>query len=99
MADKATRQADGRLSWIYLIRHETNQPCGMRCWYGMYRCDIAFREGKFEYWISECWNSERDVYWTHSRYSDDVFAAMADGEKWIREMQDTLDFREEDDEG
>lgn len=86
--------SDARLRWLYLTDYHTKQPVGMRTWYGDYRCDIKFIDGKFEYWISECWNSNSDVYWTRSRYSDDVFKAMADGETWLREMQYALVYGE-----
>lgn len=91
------RLSDNHLRWIYIINHSTKQPCGMRCWFGDYRCDIAVVDGVFEYWISECWNSGRDVYWTKPRRTDNVFVAMSSGEKWIREMQHDLDFPEDED--
>jgi hypothetical protein len=97
MDDQPTLPADEHLRWIYIVDYATKTPCGMRTWYGDYRCDIKLIDGKYDYWISECWNSSRDVYWTKSRTADSVFAAMADGEKWIREMQDALVYDDDED--
>lgn len=77
-----------RLRWIYLTDYKTGEVGGLRCWYAEHRCDLHPKDGKWEYWISECFESGHDVYWTRSRFSDDIFAAMVDGEKWIREIGD-----------
>jgi hypothetical protein len=63
--------------------------CRERTWYRDFRADIKLKDGMYEYWLSECFNSERDVYWTKSRYEPDVFEAMRKAEIWLKQYANT----------
>jgi hypothetical protein len=78
-----------RMNWIYLTKHPSEMGCGMRTWYRDFRADIKLKDGMYEYWLSECFNSERDVYWTKSRYEPDVFEAMRKAEIWLKQYANT----------
>lgn len=77
-----------RLRWIYLEDYHTKQAVGMRTWLSEWRVDIMLKDGKYAYWISECFNSGHDVYWTKSRFKDNIFEAMKDAENWLYEYVD-----------
>lgn len=74
--------------WIVLKEYQTGKPCGMRTWLGDYRADIQKEGNQYIYWLSETFNSGSDVYWTKPRRIDDVFAAMADAEKWLEQINE-----------
>ncbi len=85
-----TGEMKERLKWIYLTKYDEDTPVGMRTWLGDYRADIMLKNCQFEYWCSETWNSGQDIYWTRSRFSANVFQAMADAEKWLQELNEAL---------